>query len=77
MTLNRLVYACYNVFPGKTKLKIVDNLGKCLYCGLWNDGVSRDFGSLKVLDFEIGEMKKNGVATVLTAWVVDSKKEDA
>ena len=38
MTVKRLVCACYNVFPGKTELKIVSNLGKNLYTGLWNDG---------------------------------------
>ena len=44
-----------------------------IYHGLWNDGCTKDFGDLKVLDFEIDEIKKNGVAKTLTAWVV---KED-
>lgn len=28
MTLQRLIFACYNVFPGATKIKVVDNHGK-------------------------------------------------
>lgn len=68
MTLNRLVCACYNVFMGATKIKVVDNLGKELYLGRWNDGAIKDFGGLTVLEFEIDELKKNGVAKTLTAW---------
>lgn len=75
MTLNRLTCACYNVFPGATKIKVVDSHGKELYFGLWNDGFLKDFGGLTVLDFEIDEIKKNGVAKTLTAWTV--KEEQA
>lgn len=70
MTLNRLVCAFYNVFPGVTKIKVVNNLGNQLYFGLWNDGCIKDFGGLSVLDFEVDELKKNGVAKTLTAWVI-------
>lgn len=73
MTLNRLVCACYNVFPGATKIKVIDGVGKELYFGLWNEGFIKDFGSMTVLDFAIDELKKNGVAKTLTAWVI---KED-
>ena len=70
MTLNRLIFACYNVFPGATKIKVIGNTGDTIYTGLWNDGCTKDFGDLKVLDFEIDEIKKNGVAKTLTAWVI-------
>lgn len=75
MTLNRLICACYNVFPGATKIKVKDNLGKELYFGLWNADFIKDFGGLTVLDFEIDEIKKNGVAKTLTVWTV--KEEQA
>ncbi len=75
MTLNRLVCACHNVFTDETKIKVVGNHGKGLYFGLWNDGFIKDFGSLTVLDFEIDEIKKNGVAKTLTAWTI--KEEQA
>lgn len=74
MTLSRLVYACYNVFTGVTKIKVVDNHGKELYFGLWNAGFDKDFGSLTVLDFQIDEIKKNGVAKTLTAWTVKEEQ---
>lgn len=77
MTVKRLVCACYNVFPGKTELKIVSNLGKNLYTGLWNDGFLRDFGDMTVLGFEIDQIKMNGVATAMTAWVIPETKEPA
>lgn len=73
MTLNRLICACCNVFPGATKIKVKDNLGKELYFGLWNAGFIKDFGCLTVMEFEIDEIKKNGVAKTLTAWTA---KED-
>lgn len=75
MTLNRLVCACYNVFPGATKIKVMDYLSKQVYFGLWNDGAIKDFGGLTVLVFEIDEIKKNGVAKTLTAWTI--KEEQA
>ena len=68
MTLNRLICACCNVFTGATKIKVVDNHGKDLYFGLFNDGFIKDFGGLTVRNFEIDEIKKNGVAKTLTAW---------
>lgn len=70
MTLQRLIFACYNVFTGATKIKVIGNTGKLIYHGLWNDGCTKDFGDLKVLNFEIDEIKKNGAAKTLTAWVV-------
>ena len=73
MTLNRLVHACHNVFRYETKIKVVDSHGKELHFGLLNDCFIKDFGGLTVLDFEIDEIKKNGVAKTLTAWTV---KED-
>lgn len=73
ITLKRLIFACYNVFPGATKIKVVKNTGEKIYTGLWSDGCTKAFGDLKVLDFEIDEIKKNGVAKTLTAWVI---KED-
>lgn len=73
MTLQRLIFACYNVFPSATRIRVIVNTGKLIYHGLWNDGCTKDFGDLKVLNFEIDEIKKNGVAKTLTAWVV---KED-
>lgn len=75
MTVKRLVSACYNVFPGKTELRIVSNLGKNLYIGLWNDGFLRDFGDMTVLDFEIDQIKNNGVATAMTVLVIPETKE--
>ena len=77
MTVKRLVSACYNVFPGKTELRIVSNLGKNLYIGLWNDGFLRDFGDMTVLDFEIDKIKNNGVATAMTVLVIPETKEPA
>lgn len=74
MTLNRMICACYNVFTGVTKIKVVDNHGKELYFGLWNDGFIKDFGELTVLDFEIDEIKKNGVAKPLIAWTVKEEQ---
>lgn len=71
MKLSRLIFACYNVFPGATKIKVLGNTGKLIYHGHWNDGCVKDFGDLKVLDFEIDEIKKNGAAKTLTAWVVE------
>lgn len=73
VTLNSLIRACYNVFLGATKIKVVDNQGDELYFGIWNDGFVKDFGGLAVLNFEIDEIKKNGVAKTLTVWTV---KED-
>lgn len=73
MKLQRLIFACCNVFPGATRIKVIGNTGKLIYHGLWNDGCTKDFGDLKVLNFEIDEIKKNGAAKTLTAWVV---KED-
>lgn len=75
MTLNGLICACYNAFPGATKIKVVDNHGKELYFGLLNDGFIKDFGNLTVLAFEIDEIKKNGAAKTLTAGIV--KEEQA
>lgn len=74
MTLSRLIFACYNVFPGATKIKVVSYLSHVIYTGLWNDGCTKDFGDLKVLDFEIDEIKKNGAAKTLTAWVIKEAK---
>lgn len=71
MKLSRLIFACYNVFPGATKIKVLGNTGKLIYHGHWNDGCTNDFGDLKVLDFEIDEIKKNGAAKTLTALVVE------
>ncbi len=71
MKLSRLIFACYNVFPGATKIRVLGNTGKLIYHGHWNDGCTKDFGDLKVLDFEIDEIKKNGAAKTLTAWVVE------
>ncbi len=71
MKLSRLIFACYNVFPGATKIRVLGNTGKRIYHGHWNDGCVKDFGDLKVLDFEIDEIKKNGAAKTLTAWVVE------
>ena len=71
MKLSRLIYACYNVFPGATKIKVLGNTGKLIYHGHWNDGCTKNLGDLKVLDFEIDEIKKNGAAKTLTAWVVE------
>lgn len=73
MTLQRIIFACYNVVPGATRIEVIGNTGKLIYHGLWNDGCTKDFGDLKVLNFEIDEIKKNGAAKTLTAWVV---KED-
>jgi hypothetical protein len=75
MTLNRLVHACHNVFRYETKIKVVDSHGKELHFGILNDCFIKDFGGLTVLDFEIDEIKKNGVAKTLTAWTV--KEEQA
>lgn len=85
MTLNRLIFACHNVFPGATRIKVICNTGKLpasyrqvtsklIYHGFWNDGCTKDFGDLKVLDFEIDEIKKNGAAKTLTAWVIKEAK---
>lgn len=52
-----------------------DSHGKELHFGLYNDGFVKDFGGLTVLDFEIDEIEKNGVAKTLTAWTV--KEEQA
>ena len=71
MKLSRLIFACYNVFPGATKIRVLGNTGKLIYHGHWNDGCTKDFGDLKVLDFEIDEIKKNGAAKTLTALVVE------
>lgn len=71
MKLIRLIYACYNVFPGATKIKVIGNTGKLIYHGIWNNGCTKDFGDLKVSVFEIDEIKKNGAAKTLTAWVVE------
>lgn len=71
MKLSRLIFACYNVFPGATKIRVIGNTGKLIYLGHLNDGCVKDFGDLKVLDFEIDEIKKNGAAKTLTAWVVE------
>lgn len=68
MTLIRLACACHNVFKYETKIKVADSHGKELHFGLYNDGFVKDFGGLTVLDFEIDEIKKNGVAKTLTAW---------
>ena len=75
MTLNCLVFACYNVLTDETKIKVVDSHGKELYFGLWSVGFVKDFGELTVLGFEIDEIKKNGVAKTLTAWTI--KEEQA
>ena len=75
MKLNSLVCACYTVFMGATKIKVLDNRGKELYLGIWNDGAIKAFGGLTVWNFEIDEIKKNGVAKTLTAWTV--KEEQA
>lgn len=74
MTLNRLICACYNVFPGATKIKVLDNHGKELYFGRWNDRLFEDFASLSVLDFEIDKIE-NGVAKTLTARTVKEEKQ--
>ena len=47
-----------------------------IYTGLWNDGCTKDFGDLTVLDFEIDEIKKNGVAKTLTAWVIKENNNE-
>lgn len=77
MTVKWLLCACHNVLPGKTELKIVSDLGKTLYTGLWNDGFLQDFGDMTVLDFEIDRIKYNGVAAALMAWVIPETKEPA
>ena len=77
MTPNRLIFACHNVFPGATKIKVVNNnTGEKIYTGLWGDGCTKDFGDLKVLDFEIDEIKKNGAAKTLTAWVIEENNNE-
>ena len=70
MNLQHLIFACCNVFTGATRIKVIGNTGKLINHGLWNDGCTKDFGDLKVLNFEIDEIKKNGAAKTLTAWVV-------
>lgn len=58
MTMDRLVCACYNVFPVVTKIKVMDNHGKELYLGVWSYGAIKDFGDLTVLYFKIDEINK-------------------
>lgn len=70
MTLNHLIFACYNVFPGATDIKVIGSTGKLIYHGTWNNGCTKDFGDLKVSVFEIDELKKNRAAKTLTAWVI-------
>lgn len=41
MKLSRLIFACYNVFPGATKIKVLGNTGKLIYHGVWNNGFRR------------------------------------
>lgn len=70
MTLQRLIFACYNVYPGRTKINIVDcKTTNRLFFGVWNDAFIKKYGRLKVVDFAIAALDSGGCAIQLTAYV--------
>ncbi len=70
MTLQRLICACYNVYPGRTKINIVDcKTTSRLFCGVWNEAFTKKYGGLTVIDFEINALSPCGCANMLTAYV--------
>lgn len=76
MTLQRLIFACYNVYPGRTKINIVDcKTTNRLFFGVWNDAFIKKYGRLKVVDFAIAALDSGGCAIQLTAYV--KRKENA
>lgn len=76
MTLNRLLCACYNVYPSRTKINIVDcKTAIRLFFGVRNDSVLEKYGGLNVIDFLIAGLDSGGCAIQLTAYV--KRKEDA
>lgn len=76
MTLERLICACYNVYPGRTKINIVDcKTTSRLFFGVWNEAVTKKYGGLNVIDFEITALNPGGCAKQLTAYV--KRKENA
>lgn len=76
MTLERLICACYNVYPGRTKINIVDcKTTSRLFFGVWNEAFAKKYGGLNVIDFLIAGLDSGGCAIQLTAYV--KRKEDA
>lgn len=79
MTLERLICACYNVYPGRTKINIVDcKTTNRLFFGVWNDAndaFTKKYGGLNVIGFEITALSPGGCAKQLTAYV--KREEDA
>lgn len=70
MTLERLICACYNVYPGRTKINIVDcKTTSRLFFGVWNDTTTKKYGGLNVIDFEITSLNPGGCEKQLTAYV--------
>lgn len=77
MTLERLICACYNVYPYKTIISIVDlKTHNQLVFGVLSDSVLEKYGGLNVIGFNIGELmeSKSGCATLLTVYVL--REED-
>jgi hypothetical protein len=76
MTLERLICACYNVYPSRTKINIVDcKTTSRLFFGVWNDASTKKYGGLNVIDFEITALNPGGCAKQLNAYV--KREEDA
>lgn len=70
MTLEHLICACRNVYPGRTKINIVDcKTTNRLFFGVWNDAFTKKYGWLNVVDFEITSLNPGGCAKQLTAYV--------
>lgn len=70
MTLERLICACYNVYPGRTKINIVDcKTTSRLFFGVWNEAFTKKYGELNVIDFLIAGLDSGGCAIQLTAYV--------
>lgn len=72
MTIKRLICACYNVSPQKSTIVVTDaSTKKELYRGRWTEGFIEKFGQLKVLDFNVDEIRKDGSIRTLEIFSVE------
>lgn len=71
MTIKRLVCSCENISPAKTTIVVVSSIAKKeLYRGRWTEGFMEKFGELKVLDFNMDEIRKDGSIRTITVFAV-------